>query len=248
MGHSVSLNKSWTRSRGKDVCGGGETQHAPLKLQTKEQIAARHTVTLTPVPTSKLKYTTEHSLPTDSMDAREDLPRISVDSALDWQKVRSNYTDATFAALQAQVASRGQSREHDAIRAHLEQVCISGKLTISTYNSTTFKFIDRTFALAQPNLRVNGHNFESFDENGREMEPFDEILDRRIWSLADTRLQWHKRIAETRRTIPSEIESAISTLMQEHRDLDTIILPPANEEEQQEQSPEDDGKTPSLLF
>ncbi|KAJ3493250.1 hypothetical protein NLJ89_g11064 [Agrocybe chaxingu] len=155
------------------------------------------------------------------MDAREDLPRISVDSVHGWQKVRSNYTDATFAALQAQIASRGHSRERDAIRAHLEQ------------------FIDRTFTLAQPNLRVNGHNFESFDENGRETEPFDEILDRRIWSLADTRLQWHKRIAETRRTIPSEIESAISTLMQEHRDLDTIILPPTTEE-QLEQSPEDD--------
>jgi hypothetical protein len=53
------------------------------------------------------------------------------------------------------------------------------------------------------------------------MEPFDEALDRRIWSLADTRLQWHKRIAEARRTIPSEIETNISKLHEQHKELDT---------------------------
>jgi len=57
-----------------------------------------------------------------------------------------------------------------------------------------------------------------------EMEAFDEALDRRIWSLADTRLQWHKRIAEARRTIPKEIETNVSTLIQQHRELDNASL------------------------
>jgi hypothetical protein len=56
------------------------------------------------------------------------------------------------------------------------------------------------------------------------MEPFDEALDRRIWSLADTRLQWHKRIAEARRTIPTEIEANISKLCDQHKELDTANL------------------------
>jgi hypothetical protein len=49
------------------------------------------------------------------------------------------------------------------------------------------------------------------------MEPFDEALDRQIWSLAKTRLQWHKRTAEARRTIPSEIEANISSFMNSTR-------------------------------
>lgn len=44
------------------------------------------------------------------------------------------------------------------------------------------------------------------------MEAFDEALDRRIWSLADTRLQWHKRISRTRREVPKEIQSRLSDL------------------------------------
>ncbi|KAF8964064.1 hypothetical protein BDZ97DRAFT_1758172 [Flammula alnicola] len=146
------------------------------------------------------------------MENREDIPRVSVGSVQDWQKVRSNYREAALSELQEQVASRGITHEKDAIIAHLEQ------------------FIEKTFNLAQPNLRVNGHNFESLDKNGREMEAFDETLDRRIWSLADTRLQWHKRIAETRRTVPTEIESTVATLLEQHRKLDTIILSALSED------------------
>lgn len=81
------------------------------------------------------------------------------------------------------------------------------------------------------------------------MEPFDEALDRRIWSLADTRLQWHKRIAETRRTIPTEIETTVSTLLERHRELDAILLPVGSEELSEEDViTEEDGKKILLLF
>jgi hypothetical protein len=53
------------------------------------------------------------------------------------------------------------------------------------------------------------------------MEPFDEALDRHIWSLADTRLQWQKRIADARRTIPTEVEANLAKLHEQHRELDT---------------------------
>ncbi|KAF8197436.1 hypothetical protein BJ912DRAFT_953413 [Pholiota molesta] len=140
------------------------------------------------------------------MENREDIPRVSVGSVQDWKKVRSNYEEAALSKLQEQAVLRDIEDEKDAIMAHLAQ------------------FIEKTFSLAQPNLRVNGHNFESLDEGGRDMEVFDETLDRRIWSLADTRLQWHKRIAETRRSIPSEIESTVVNLLAQHRDLDTATF------------------------
>lgn len=52
------------------------------------------------------------------------------------------------------------------------------------------------------------------------MEPFDEALDRRIWALADTRLGWHKVVAETRRTVPMEIEATFEKLIRQERDAD----------------------------
>ncbi|KAF9472210.1 hypothetical protein BDN70DRAFT_971890 [Pholiota conissans] len=136
------------------------------------------------------------------MENREDIPRVSVGSVQDWKKVRSNYEAAAASKLLELLVLHNAADERDTVTAYLEQ------------------FIEITFRLAQPNLRVNGHNFESLDAGGRDMELFDETLDRRIWSLADTRLQWHKRIAETRRSIPTEIESTVSTLLSQHRELD----------------------------
>ena len=77
------------------------------------------------------------------------------------------------------------------------------------------------------------------------MELFDETLDRRIWSLADTRLQWHKRIAETRRTIPMEIESTLSVLLVKHGELDPVSLPPSMDESE-ESSPSDGQFIPQV--
>lgn len=74
------------------------------------------------------------------------------------------------------------------------------------------------------------------------MEVFDETLDRRIWSLADTRLQWHKRIAETRRSIPSEIESTVSNLLAQHRELDTATFTVPVDDGPEEQLTSEDSK------
>lgn len=75
------------------------------------------------------------------------------------------------------------------------------------------------------------------------MDPFDEALDRRIWSLADTRLQWHKRIAETRRTIPTEIETTLSAMLERHKELDQILLPVGSEDiSEEEANTDEDGE------
>jgi len=56
-----------------------------------------------------------------------------------------------------------------------------------------------------------------------DVEAFDEALDRRIWSLADTRLQWHKRMAKTRREVPSEIQTHMSSLLTKSQEQDQVL-------------------------
>ncbi|KAF9451244.1 hypothetical protein P691DRAFT_797119 [Macrolepiota fuliginosa MF-IS2] len=125
---------------------------------------------------------------------REELPRVSVGSVADWQRVQNNYSARALNAIHAAIDADDLAEDRDAILAHFTH------------------FMDSTFSMAQGNLRVNGHHFETLDSVGQDMEAFDEALDRRIWSLADTRLQWHKRMGKTRREAPKEIQSRLSDL------------------------------------
>ncbi|PPQ63181.1 hypothetical protein CVT24_005726 [Panaeolus cyanescens] len=154
------------------------------------------------------------------MDSREDFSRVSIGSVQQWHTLKSNFREA---ALQQLESSGLSAKDKAAVQEHLEQ------------------FVERTFSLAQTNLRINGQNFESLVHDGKEMEPFDEALDRQIWSLADTRLQWHKRIAETRRTVPIEIQSNVSALLDQHRTLDIAEL--SVEPELDEESSAEEGKS-----
>ncbi|KAF9052734.1 hypothetical protein BJ165DRAFT_1442370 [Panaeolus papilionaceus] len=154
------------------------------------------------------------------MDSREDFPRVSIGSVQHWHAFKNNYKEA---ALQQLELSGLSGKDKAAAQEYLEQ------------------FVERTFGLAQTNLRINGQNFESLVHDGKEVEPFDEALDRQIWSLADTRLQWHKRIAETRRTVPSEIESNLSALLSQHGMLDVAEL--GVEPEPTEELPLEDSKS-----
>lgn len=52
------------------------------------------------------------------------------------------------------------------------------------------------------------------------MEPFDEALDRHIWSLSDQRLKWDREVAGRRRTRPTEIEALVQEIYNQHRDVD----------------------------
>lgn len=144
------------------------------------------------------------------MDSREDIPRVSVDTVHDWQRLRSNCKNAALAHLQAQIGATSLGDEQDTLLSHMNQ------------------FIDLSFGTAQPNLRVNGHNYEALNDKG-DMEPFDEALDRRIWSLADTRLQWHRRIAETRRSVPLELGTSISSILDQQRANDPEITEPLDD-------------------
>ncbi|GAW07501.1 hypothetical protein LENED_009499 [Lentinula edodes] len=77
-----------------------------------------------------------------------------------------------------------------------------------------------TFGPAQPNLRVNGQSFDERVED--DIEPFDEALDRHVWSLHDQRLGLHKTIATSRRTEPWKIEKTLLGSLEQNHKLDGL--------------------------
>ncbi|KAF7777439.1 hypothetical protein Agabi119p4_3511 [Agaricus bisporus var. burnettii] len=125
---------------------------------------------------------------------REELLRISVGSLADWEHIKNDLRADALALFRDTLDSEDvQPSERTAV--------------LADFNN----FLDDTFSMAEPNLRVNGHNFEKMNNTGQDMEAFDEALDRRIWSLADTRLQWHKRTTRMRREAPEEIQARLSS-------------------------------------
>jgi len=132
------------------------------------------------------------------MDAqREDLPRVSVNTTQEWQHIRTEYTNALIALLDARLVTKGKVRPQDRI----------------LFMSHIYQYIDTVFGIAKPNLRVNGRNFEDLDENDEvEIEPFNEALDRHIWSLSEQRLKWDREIAHTRTEKAREIETMLQDL------------------------------------
>jgi len=102
------------------------------------------------------------------IDQREDASRVSVDTLTDWQRVKTNFTDVALAQLELRIASSGLTLERDAILFHLKKVIKrvhTHFVIILNLQLLLSQFIDATFKIAQPNLRVNGRNFEELDEN-----------------------------------------------------------------------------------
>lgn len=56
------------------------------------------------------------------MAAREDLPRISVDTVEDWQRLVSNCRYAASDILGKEIRSRGLSSEREALQQHMQAV------------------------------------------------------------------------------------------------------------------------------
>lgn len=52
------------------------------------------------------------------------------------------------------------------------------------------------------------------------MEPFDEGLDRHIWSLSDQSLQWDGEIAKKRREKPQEVHRLMKELLETQHAVD----------------------------
>ncbi|KAI5123622.1 hypothetical protein M0805_003436 [Coniferiporia weirii] len=133
------------------------------------------------------------------VNIRDDLPRVSIDSVQEWRRIKENFNAAALNTFEAKLAQSGLSSQRNLLLPHLKQ------------------FVDRTFEIASPNLRINGRNFDEFNENEQDTDQFDESLDRRVWSLSDQRLKWDLEIAAKRRGIPLEVEVLVGDLISNQR-------------------------------
>ncbi|KAL4244562.1 hypothetical protein ABKN59_009996 [Abortiporus biennis] len=135
--------------------------------------------------------------------SREDMPRISVDSVVDWQRIKRSYTITALAEFEDRVAMSGKSeKEKDVLRGYF------------------MKMIDKTFEMCKPNLRVNGKNFEDLNEDEEGVEPFDESFDRHIWALSDQKLSLEGEVAKKRREEPANIANLMQGLLEKQRVVD----------------------------
>ncbi|KAJ3737450.1 hypothetical protein DFJ43DRAFT_264479 [Lentinula guzmanii] len=152
--------------------------------------------------------------------SKEDL-RVSIETMSDWSRVKASYAQAARSLLAKELTARNLS-ESSSLSQHLDQ------------------FIQNTFRLVQPNLRVNGQDFDERGEDGWfgkphiyvdtfyffsfdiDIELFDESLDRHVWSLHDQRLGLQKTIAVTRRIEPSKIEKTMLGSLEQYHKLDAL--------------------------
>lgn len=140
------------------------------------------------------------------MDAREDLPKISVETEQDWRRLQRNISTAFFDRLDLELESQGVGQDRELFLPHINQ------------------FLDTLFAITRPNLRINGRTTEEpCDDDDEKIEPFDEALDRHIWSLSDQRLKWDREIGGRRRTRPTEVEALVQGVYIQHRGVDMDV-------------------------
>ena len=56
------------------------------------------------------------------MDAREDLPKVSIDTEQDWRRIQQNLSTALLARLEVELESHGQANDKDLLLPHVHQV------------------------------------------------------------------------------------------------------------------------------
>jgi len=159
-------------------------------------------------------------------DLRDELPRVSVDSIHEWQKIQSSFNDEMLEVLQEKLGEHNAEQHREILEQYMQQ------------------FLKRTFDIAKPNLRVNGRNFDEFDEDEQDTDQYDEALDRRVWSLSDQRLKWDLEIGLKRRNTPSDVETLVRDLIETQRAADASASssrPLDVDEEMDEENEEDEG-------
>lgn len=98
-----------------------------------------------------------------SNDIRDDLPRVSVDSFQDLARIKDSLNDVAIAALDAKLAERGMSHHREAFLQHMHQAC-SISSPARRNSSDSIQFVTLSLSKANSNLRINGRNFDEYDE------------------------------------------------------------------------------------
>ncbi|KAG8904075.1 hypothetical protein FRB99_002311 [Tulasnella sp. 403] len=146
-----------------------------------------------------------------SSSSRErDQSRINVESIEEWNKIKQSFTEAMSTTLDKKLGAKSTKIERDAVLAHL------------------MHWRDRTFDLAKENVRVNGIDLEKYqdEEEEEELEPYDEVLDRRLWTHFAEGLSWQSTLAKRRREEPLNAERLVEDLIMREINFELENSPP----------------------
>ncbi|CAG7848086.1 SubName: Full=Uncharacterized protein {ECO:0000313/EMBL:CCA66955.1} [Serendipita indica DSM 11827] len=133
------------------------------------------------------------------------LSRVTVPSMDSYNAIKDNFRKAVLNVLSTTLPGNKDAAK----RALLEKELL--------------KWVDDTFALAGPNLRVNGVNFEEYVDQPRRL-PFDEALDRTVIALREQSLVSEQTIAERRRTVPAKVQELLVDLLERQRAAEKALL------------------------
>lgn len=56
------------------------------------------------------------------MDAREDIPKVSIETEQDWRRIQQNLSAALLVRLDTELQFHGQAGDKDALSPHIHQV------------------------------------------------------------------------------------------------------------------------------
>ncbi|KAJ7366704.1 hypothetical protein DFH08DRAFT_835209 [Mycena albidolilacea] len=134
----------------------------------------------------------------------DELPRISLPSMRVWLRIKADFAQQVHAKAEQHAKYLPPARREQLLQAAQQ-------------------YVDQWSTIAQANIRINGRDFDSLQPHEQDAEPFDEALDRKIWALAGSRLEWHRKIAQERREKPISLEHTLQELVKEHESLDADL-------------------------
>lgn len=76
-----------------------------------------------------------------AMDAREDLPKVSIETEQDWRRIQQNLSAALLARLEIELETHGQSGDKDALLPHVNQVNKQCRMLLHMLNYSTSSFL-----------------------------------------------------------------------------------------------------------
>lgn len=90
--------------------------------------------------------------------SREDLSRVTVEATADFERVKAAYTEVYLSTLDAEIRAQGLEASRDALIANAKHVGFSWSQSVN--HSHSMQTIDKSFELIQPNVRINGQQYD----------------------------------------------------------------------------------------
>jgi hypothetical protein len=173
---------------------------------------------------------------------REDLCRVSVHNPHEWARVKENISREAMSYMDTQLSS---SLRQNALDQHMNQVRHPDSrgqtfdiiLDSSSQPPSCVQNITYASMVVIMRIWMNVDSVRAVTSDiGRtvecthpiDIEPFDEMLDKNIWSLSDQRIKLDQQNAIKRRIKPQELEVTLERILvgREDEDVSTVSQDP----------------------